>query len=75
MFKTKSLKGGGSLPISVDSRGGSIAGPAYADVNATENYLNRDSIMDLNDPAYNAYLSKRANKQSWIPKKVNLRSQ
>ena len=70
MFKTNILKGGGGLPISVDSRGGSVAGASYIDVHGNENYLSRDSIMDAQDARDSIFLNKKTNKTSWINKKV-----
>lgn len=69
MFKTNILKGGGGLPISVDSRGGSV-GASYIDVHANENYLSRDSIMDAQDARDSIFLNKNTNTKSWINKKV-----
>jgi hypothetical protein len=70
MFLNKSLKGGAGLPISVDSRGGSLGAVGYTDANAADNYLSRDSIMDAQDARDSICMSKTKNKLSWIPKKV-----
>jgi hypothetical protein len=71
MFKDKVFKGGAGLPISVDSRGGSLGGaPAYTDANAADDYLTRDSIMDAQDARDSIFGKKNDKKRSWIPKKV-----